>query len=75
LHHIRRTFATRLAEFGVASHVIERLLNHVTGSLSLISLVYNRAKYFEEMRAVIDLWEEYLNAQTLTRSIGTRVTP
>jgi integrase len=33
LHDLRRTFATRLAELGVAPHVIERLLNHVTGTV------------------------------------------
>jgi integrase len=27
LHDLRRTFATRLAEMGVAPHVIERLFN------------------------------------------------
>jgi integrase len=43
LHDIRRTFATGLAELGVAPHVIERLLNHVAGTLSPIALVYNRA--------------------------------
>jgi hypothetical protein len=45
---------------GVAPHVIERLVNHVTGSLSPISLVYNRAKYLEEMRSAVNLWEARL---------------
>jgi integrase len=57
LHDLRRTFATRLAEMGVAPHVIERLLNHVTGSLSPIALVYNKAKYLEEMREAMNTWE------------------
>jgi integrase len=60
LHDLRRTFATRLAELGVAPHVIERLLNHVTGTLSPIALVYNRASFMKEMRAAIDLWEAKL---------------
>jgi integrase len=60
LHDLRRTFATRLAEMGVAPHVIERLLNHVTGSLSPIALVYNKAKYLEEMREAVEKWEAYL---------------
>ena len=34
LHDLRRTFATRLAEYGTAPHIIERLLNHVTGTIS-----------------------------------------
>jgi len=57
LHDLRRTFATRLAEMGVAPHVVERLLNHVTGSLSPIALVYNKAKYLEEMREAMNTWE------------------
>jgi integrase len=57
IHDLRRTFATRLAEMGVAPHVIERLLNHITGTISGISAVYNRAKYAEEMRSAIEAWE------------------
>jgi integrase len=60
LHDLRRTFATRLAEMGVAPHVIERLLNHVTGSLSPIALVYNKAKYLEEMREAMKAWEVHV---------------
>lgn len=60
LHDLRRTFATRLAEMGIAPHVIERLLNHATGSLSPIALVYNRASFQKEMRDAIGLWEAYV---------------
>ena len=59
-HDLRRTFATRLAEMGVAPHVIERLLNHVTGSLSPIARIYNRASYEKECRDAIGLWEAHL---------------
>jgi integrase len=60
LHDLRRTFATNLAQLGVAPHVIERILNHVTGTLSPIALVYNRANYLSEMRAAMALYEEHL---------------
>jgi integrase len=60
LHDLRRTFATRLAELAVAPHVIERLLNHVTGTVSGVAAVYNRASYMAEMRAAIDLWDAYV---------------
>lgn len=66
LHDLRRTFATRLAELGVAPHVIERLLNHVDGTLSRIALVYNRASYLKEMREALELWESHL-ARTLAK--------
>lgn len=60
LHDIRRTFATRLAEMGIAPHVIERLLNHVTGQISGVAAIYNRARYFDEMRNAIEKWEAHL---------------
>lgn len=65
LHDARRTFATRLAELGVSPHVIERLLNHVTGTVSGVAAVYNRASYMAEMRAAIALWDQYLREKVL----------
>ena len=62
LHDLRRTFATKLAQLGVPPHVIERILNHVTGTLSPIALVYNRANYLSEMRAAMALYETHLTA-------------
>ncbi|MGZ8322030.1 MAG: tyrosine-type recombinase/integrase [Rhodoplanes sp.] len=60
IHDLRRTFATRMAELGVQPHVVERLLNHATGTLSPIALTYNKASYLKEMRAAVDLYQEYL---------------
>ena len=57
LHDLRRTFATRLANLGVAPHIIERLLNHSTGIISGVAATYNRARYLPEMRQAIELWE------------------
>jgi len=60
LHDLRRTAATRLASLGVAPHVIERLLNHVTGVLGGIAGVYNRFKYRDEMREALVLWTRHV---------------
>jgi hypothetical protein len=38
---------------GVAPYAIERSVNQVTGTLSPISLVHNRAKHLEVMRAAV----------------------
>jgi integrase len=62
LHDIRRTVAARMAEMGVAPHVIERIVNHVSGQISGIAAVYNRARYLEEMGQAIALWESKLTA-------------
>jgi integrase len=60
LHDLRRTFATNLAALGIAPHVVERLLNHASGTISGIAAIYNRFQYMDEMRAAIALWEERL---------------
>lgn len=60
LHDLRRTFATRLADIGTAPHIIERLLNHATGTISGISATYNRAKYLPEMQLAVLAYESHL---------------
>jgi integrase len=62
LHDLRRTYATNLAKLGVPIHIIERLLNHVSGTISGIAAVYNRARYMDEMRAAIVALEQRLTA-------------
>lgn len=59
-HDLRRTFATRLAENGVAPHVVEALINHVSGFRSGVAGVYNRATYGPEKRAALIQWETHL---------------
>jgi hypothetical protein len=56
LHDIRRTVATRLADLGVLPHVIEAVLNHVSGHKAGVAGVYNRASYTAEKRAALELW-------------------
>jgi integrase len=57
LHDLRRSAATHMARLGVAPHVIERLLNHVSGTFGGVAGVYNRFQYLDEMRAALVLWE------------------
>lgn len=42
LHDLRRTAATRMAELGVMPHIIERLLNHVSGEISGVAALQRR---------------------------------
>ena len=57
LHDLRRTFASGLAAIGVQLPVIERLLNHVSGSFGGIVGVYQRYDFMPEMRDAIARWE------------------
>lgn len=60
LHDIRRTVATRMADLGVLPHVVEAILNHVSGHRAGVAGVYNRANYATEKRAALDLWAEHV---------------
>jgi hypothetical protein len=59
-HDLRRTFATKLAELGVAPHIVEALLNHVSGHKHGVAGVYNRAGYEVQKRRALNLWAEHL---------------
>lgn len=61
-HDIRRTVATRLADLGVLPHVIEAILNHISGHKAGVAGVYNRASYAAEKRAALTLWGDHLTA-------------
>lgn len=64
LHDLRRTAATGMARLGVAPHVVERILNHSTGTFGGVAGVYNRFQYLPEMRAAFELWEAHLTKIT-----------
>ena len=65
-HDLRRTAATGLARLKVSPHVIERILNHTTGTLGGVAGIYNRFQYIPEMRAAFELWAEHVG--TLMRA-------
>lgn len=56
IHDLRRTVATGLAQLGVAPHIIERVLNHVSGTFAGVAGVYNRFQYQDEMRSAMERW-------------------
>lgn len=58
-HDLRRTFATRMADLGVAPHVIEKCLNH---RMEGMMAVYNHAEYWEERVEAMRLWGHKLSS-------------
>jgi integrase len=73
LHDLRRTMATRMADLGVQPHVIEAILNHVSGHKAGVAGVYNRSTYAAEKRAALDLWGTHVQT-LLARLEGANVT-
>ena len=63
LHDLRRSFVTHVSQLGFAPpHVVEAIVNHVSGHRSGVAGVYNRANYGVEKRAALDAWGERLTA-------------
>ena len=58
LHDIRRTVATRLGDLGALPHVVEAILNHISGHRAGVAGIYNRAIYAAEKREALDKWAE-----------------
>lgn len=60
LHDLRRTFATIHARIGTPLPVIEKLLNHISGSFGGIVSVYQRHSFMDEMRTAQEHYEAHL---------------
>jgi integrase len=62
LHDLRRSCATGMAELGVLPHVIEAVLNHVSGHKAGVAGIYNRARYADDMREALQRWADHVEA-------------
>ena len=60
LHDLRRSAVTHMAELGIAPHVIETVINHVSGHKGGIAGVYNRAAYRADKAAALQRWADWL---------------
>jgi integrase len=64
LHDLRRTCATGLGELGVLPHVIETILNHISGHRAGVAGVYQRARYSAEVRDALTKWADHVTELT-----------
>ena len=64
LHDLRRTFSSTHAALGTPIHITEKLLNHVSGTVSGVAAIYNRHSYIEEMREALSNYEAHLHTLT-----------
>jgi integrase len=62
IHDLRRTAATRMADLGEAPHVIEAVLNHVSGQRAGVAGIYNRALYKAEKAQALSKWASHVLA-------------
>jgi integrase len=65
LHDLRRTAATIMADkLCVLPHIIEAILNHVSGHRAGVAGIYNRARYEAEMRQALERWAQHVETIT-----------
>ena len=46
---------------GIAPHVVDKLLNHVSGAIRGVAAVYNKHAYTDERRRALDAWARHLS--------------
>ena len=62
LHDLRRSAATGMAAMSFPPHVVERVLNHVSGTQSGLVGVYQRHEYRPERKAALIAWSAHVDA-------------
>jgi integrase len=73
LHDLRRTGDTLMNdELGVDPHVVEAILNHVSGKKSAkdgVAGVYNKAAYIAKKKAALDAWAEFILSEVASSTM------
>jgi integrase len=67
VHDIRRSVASGMARLGVGLPVIEKVLNHVSGSFAGIVGVYQRHEFSAEKRAALEAWATHVESLVSTK--------
>jgi integrase len=73
LHDLRRSAATIMAHLGIAPHIIEAVLNHVSGAKASVAGTYNRAAYEPEKRVALERLAAHIEG--LVKGRKANVTP
>ena len=60
IHDLRRSTATGMADIGVAPHIIETILNHISGHKAGMAGLYNRSQYERETGLALVRWADHI---------------
>jgi integrase len=64
LHDLRRTLASGMARLGIDLHVVEKVLNHTSGTFSGVLAVYQRHDFADKKRAALEAWGAFVERLT-----------
>jgi len=62
LHDLRRTGASGMARLGINLPVIEKILNHSSGSFKGVAGVYQRHTFADEKRRAMEAWSSFVQS-------------
>lgn len=69
LHDLRRTVSTLMHEdLRIQPHVVEAVLNHISGHRRGVAGTYNRAEYLAEKRAALTAWADFIDRLVATKA-------
>jgi integrase len=61
-HDLRRTMASGMAPLGIQLHIVEKILNHSSGSFRGIVGVYQRYDFYNEKRIALAAWASHVES-------------
>ena len=62
LHDIRRSCVTHMAELGVPPHIIEAVVNHISGHKGGVAGIYNKSMHEREKVSSLILWGNHITS-------------
>jgi integrase len=69
LHDLRRTAVTGMVELDIAPHVVEAVVNHVSGHKGGVAGIYNRSTMDKQKRDALENWATYIQALTTPKVV------
>jgi len=75
LHDIRHSVSTHMHEIGMAPHIVEAVINHVSGHKGGVAGRYNHAVYREQKTAALQRWGDWLESVVAGKPAAAAVVP
>ncbi|RWD70193.1 site-specific integrase [Mesorhizobium sp.] len=67
VHDLRRSVVTGMNRIGIDPHVVESVVNHISGIKAGVAGVYNQEDYLPARRAALNAWADHVAALEPTR--------
>jgi integrase len=73
IHDFRRTMVTGMNEMGIAPHIVEAVVNHISGEAKAeVAGIYNKAQYMDARKHALDVWADHVETVVTRKSSAER---